>query len=228
MSIASKIKTVVKNPKAAIDYLSSRKIDWATVGNFKTKVYRSYEEYIEHQKKKVDLMSPDFLKLGKEFGVKLQERLEDNGYIVHGSSVLCLGARLGFEVEAFINLGCFAVGVDLNPGKDNNFVVAGDFHSLVWADSSIDIVYTNSLDHSFALGKVIDEIARVLKPGGIMVLEVCDGVDEGYSFDYYESYAWDKSSDVIDMFAKRGFKSIYGSRYTSPDKGKHVVMKLYK
>jgi len=228
MSVISKIKTVINNPIAAIDYFFSRKLKWEGGGKLKVRDYNCYEEYVEHQKKKVNLMSGDFLEQGKEFGVMLEKRISDSGFAKEGMSVLCLGARLGYEVEAFINRGCFAVGVDLNPGKDNKYVLVGDFHKLVWADSSIDMVYTNSLDHSFDLEKVISEIVRVLKDGGFMVLEVCDGTDEGYRFDYYEACSWKKSSDVVDMFLKFGFVVEFKSRYTAPDIGNHVVFKIIK
>ena len=228
MNAINKIKTVIRNPKVVIDYLFARNIKWEKSGDLKVKGYNSYDEYVGHQKKKVGLMSGDFLELGKEFGHNLEERIRIYGYAKRGMSVLCLGARLGYEVGAFINQGCFAVGVDLNPGKDNRYVVTGDFHNLVWADSSIDAVYTNSLDHSFDLEKVISEIVRVLKDGGFMFLEVCDGTEEGYKFDYYESCSWKRSSDVVDLFEKFGFMEIADFRYRKPDIGKHVVLKLKK
>ena len=46
--------------------------------------------------------------------------------------MLCLGARLGTEVRALHNLGYFAIGIDLNPGVDNPYVLMGDFHKLVF------------------------------------------------------------------------------------------------
>ena len=48
-------------------------------------------------------------------------------------TVLCLAARIGTEVKAFLDLGCFAIGIDLNPGTDNRYVVHGDFHDLQFA-----------------------------------------------------------------------------------------------
>lgn len=42
-----------------------------------------------------------------------------------GTTVLCLGARLGGEVRAFKSHGATALGIDLNPGEGNMDVVAG-------------------------------------------------------------------------------------------------------
>ena len=71
------------------------------------------------------------------------------------ASVLCLGARQGTEVKAFLDLGCFAVRIDLEPGAENQFVVQGDFHDLKFPTESVDIVFTNSLDHAFDPKKMI-------------------------------------------------------------------------
>ena len=37
------------------------------------------------------------------------------------------------EVRAFLDHGAFAVGIDLNPGRDNRYVMVGDFHQLQFA-----------------------------------------------------------------------------------------------
>lgn len=226
MSIRSKLETVLFNPSAVVGYLFSKKFNWRGDGCFKYKAYDSYDEYMMHQKEKLNLMGDKFLKQGKDFGRILEARLRRSGRVMRSKSVLCLGARLGYEVESFINLGCFAVGVDLNPGKDNKYVVSGDFHKLVWGDNSVDIIFTNSLDHSFNLEDVVIEIKRVLKKGGLMILEVCDGTDEGYEFDIYESVMWKKLSDVVDIFVKHGFKVVLETRFKMPDCGSHIMFRL--
>jgi hypothetical protein len=50
----------------------------------------------------------------------------------------------------------FSVGIDLNPGPRNGYVLHGDFHNIIFADASIDAVYTNALDHSFDLQELRD------------------------------------------------------------------------
>jgi SAM-dependent methyltransferase len=192
------------------------------------KIYGSYDEYIDHQKEKLNVIGDGMLDEIEKFESILYKRLAGSSVEWEGRSVLCLGARLGQEVRAFNSVGCFAVGVDLNPGKDNKNVVVGDFHNLQWGDSCVDVVYTNSLDHSFDLEKVIREIKRVLKNGGLMVLELNLGSKEGYEYGYYESVAWDRVCDVIDMFRKEGFWTVESKDFMEPFAGRHVIMGLTK
>ncbi|MEY2527921.1 MAG: hypothetical protein QOJ05_11, partial [Verrucomicrobiota bacterium] len=118
---------------------------WDAEGDrFQKRGYSSYEAYLEHQKAKLE--THDFGRYDEEFRATLRERLSALEIEWPGGTVLCLAARIGTEVKAFLDLGAFAVGIDLNPGADNRYVVHGDFHDLQFAPGSIDVVYTNSLD----------------------------------------------------------------------------------
>src|SRR3989304_7073077 len=75
--------------------------------------------------------------------------------------VICLGARMGEEVQAFKDLGYDAIGIDLVPNEP--LVIHGDFNNLQYANDSVDIVYTNAIDHCWDMGKFTDEMKRVLK-----------------------------------------------------------------
>ena len=87
--------------------------------------------------------------------------------------IVCLGARQGTEVEVLRDLGFQrAIGVDLNPGPANPLVVEGDFHQLDLPDQSVDLVYSNSLDHAFDLNLFFAEAKRVLRPGGYALYDV--------------------------------------------------------
>ena len=118
--------------------------------------------------------------------------------------MLCLGARLGTEVRALHSLGHFAVGIDLNPGPKNPYVLPGDFHDLVFADGSVDCIYTNALDHVFELEKVIAEATRVLAPGGIFLAEFEIGFSEGHTPGSYEATHWRDSQQLIDTIRDLG------------------------
>ena len=117
-----------------------------------------------------------------------------------------LGARLGTEVRALMELGHLAVGVDLNPGAANQYVLHGDFHHLVFPDRSFSAVYTNTLDHVFDLPRLVDEIRRVLVPGGVLIADVVPGFDEGH-------LPGDPSIDLLDQRRCAG---------GSPDGGRHA------
>lgn len=164
---------------------------WIHRGNISQRRYDSYETYSAHQRSKLDdlLVTTDFSRNTKSTRL-FRQRFELAREILPGSSVLCLAARIGSEVEAFISLGHFAIGIDLNPGPKNPYVVVGDFHKLVFADQSVDCVYTNSLDHAFDLERVAREVSRVLKPGGIFMLDAVYGYEEGYTVGNHDAAHW--------------------------------------
>ena len=96
--------------------------------------YRSYDDYVTHQRAKLERVG--LAEYDVTFRQALAERLAATGLVPHGSRALCLAARIGTEVKAFIDVGCFAVGIDLNPGQANRYVVTGDFLDLQFADRS--------------------------------------------------------------------------------------------
>ena len=156
----------------------------------------------------------------------MKERLLDDfvNCDMEKGSVLCLGARLGGEVRSFIESDCFAVGIDLNPGKDNKHVLYGDFHDLQFHSNSIDIVFTNSLDHALDIFKVLEEIKRVLKPEGHLITEIANGGKSGP----YEAINWENINEIIEIIEKFGFKLIKREKINEPDRGEHCVFKKEK
>ena len=93
--------------------------------------------------------------------------------------MLCLGARLGGEVRAFKGLGMIALGIDLNPGRSNMDVVAGDFHDIPFPDGAFDFSYSNVLDHVFDTARFAREVCRVMKPGGTFFATLYPGDSQG-------------------------------------------------
>ena len=166
----------------------------------------------------------------REYDVKyrivLRERLRQQGIVRAGMTVLCLAARLGTEVKSFLDLGCFAVGIDLNPGKENKYVVYGDFHDCQFPTRSVDVVFTNSVDHVFDFDRFINETKRVLKPDGLFVLEIYKGEEEGVHARYYESVHWKKIDDVLELFLKSGFRIIKTLDFNYPWHGQHISFAL--
>ena len=177
---------------------------WTSRSTFQNRTYDSYEAYLEHQKAKLE--THDFADYDTEFRATLRERLATLDLVWPGRSVLCLAARIGTEVKAFLDLGSFAIGIDLNPGKENRYVVQGDFHNLQFAPSSVDVVYTNSLDHAFDIDRIAREILRVLKSDGLLIVEAVQGRDQGVSPGFFESFFWKNIDELIGLFEKAGFK----------------------
>lgn len=224
-----RIKRGLKNPIAAGRYVLKsivhKRYKWSKVEGFQKKVYKTYADYLRHQKEKLNLVKPWLENYDVEYRKALTARLATNVVVQPGMKVLCLAARLGTEVKSFHDIGCFAYGIDLNPGVGNEYVVTGDFHDIKTPDFSVDLVFSNSLDHGFDLDKIIKEVRRVLSPGGVVVLELMKGVEEGVEDEYYASLLWDRTGDVIEAFVGAGFEQVSCVDISFPWNGTHVTLK---
>lgn len=192
---------------------------------FRRRLYRSYEDYLKHQKAK--LAQIDLSRYDVEFRNHLRQRIEVLEIAKRGDTVLCLGARLGTECLAFKELGCFAVGIDLNPGAQNLHVVHGDFHHVQFPDSSVDHVFTNALDHVFDLNQVILEVKRILHPKGSFIAEIVRGSldSEGREPGAFESYWWDSVERVVRIIESHGFVIEQRHRFSYPWQGDQIVFR---
>jgi SAM-dependent methyltransferase len=197
---------------------------WDAEGDrFQKRGYDSYEAYLEHQKAKLE--THDFGRYDEEFRATLRERLSALEIEWPGRSVLCLAARIGTEVKAFLDLRAFAVGIDLNPGPDNRYVVHGDFHELQFAPGSIDVVYTNSLDHAFDIDRIGKEVLKVLKPEGMFLVEAVQGRDQGTNPGFFESFFWKNIDELIRQIEAAGFLVAKRSPITRPWPGEQICFR---
>jgi SAM-dependent methyltransferase len=179
--------------------------------------YKDYDAYVAHQVEKLGRVYPiigahDYRRgtlivfdaLFKQVIKKCLNRKI-------GGRLLCLGARLGEEVVAWQNLGFDAIGIDLNPGPNNKFVIKGDFHNLEFEDESFDYVFSNSVDHVLYIDKFNKECHRVLKKGGKALFEVRphqpesvlddikkDGTNAGNP--WCESFYWETQEELVKLF----------------------------
>lgn len=177
---------------------------WQAEGDMSFRRYGSYDEYIAHQSSKLAKVSHRLDENEELHYNEFVSRLETCAPLKEKNSVLCLAARIGSEVRAMISLGHFAVGIDLEPGKANAYVLPGDFHRLIFADNSIDAVYCNSLDHVFDLGKVVGEVRRVLRPDGIFIADLLAGYEEGFTAGEYEATHWKTVAAIVEKIKDLG------------------------
>lgn len=201
---------------------------WEKGGAFERRRYADYGTYIEHQKTKLGAFrSKSVIGHDRRFHAALLERLRALPIDFTGRTVLCLAARQGSEVRAFIDRGAFAIGIDLNPGPSNRYVVVGDFHALQYADSSVDVVYTNSLDHAFDLDRIMAEVTRVLRPRGVFLMEANTGGGAGAEAGPYESLVWSSADVLLDRIRGYGFELERRSSFTEPWVGEQFVLRFH-
>ena len=192
-------------------------------GSFQKRHYHSYEEYLEHQAAKLE--THDFGNYDEEFRNALRERLTVLGVDWSGKTVLCLGARIGTEVKAFLDLGASATGLDLNPGENNPYVVRGDFHDLQYPPGIFDAVYTNSLDHAFDINRLAKEVLKVLKRDGVFIIEAVHGRDRGINPGFFESFFWNNIDELVSCFAHAGFTLHHRTPISRPWPGEQICLK---
>jgi SAM-dependent methyltransferase len=204
------------------------RVGWRDDGGFRVRDYKDYNQYVRHQETKLASMlrgkSQWLEQYEREYPEILRARLEAGGHMRAGLRTLCLGARLGGEVRAFLALGCFAVGLDLNPGPKNRYVLHGDFHHLVWPDESVDVVFTNALDHALDIGGVLKEVRRVLAPQGLFLVEASVGTEAQAAGDF-ESLAWARLEDLVATIEAAGFKQVGRASFSQPWLGEHLAFR---
>ena len=120
-------------------------------------------------------------------------------------------------MKALHALGHFAIGIDLNPGQDNAYVLPGDFQRIVFPDGSIDAIYTNALDHAFDLEGIVGEVRRLLRPNGLFIADVLLGYEEGFIAGEFEATHWANSQSFIERIREIGDFALEGMR----DLGQH-------
>jgi len=179
-------------------------------GDFHYRDYSSYEEYIEHQSQKFNeilKVQGGFRNRGiLEYRKRFYRRFRHvPGFLNKSALILCLRARQGTEVEVLWDLGYKnAVGLDLNPGPENPYVKPGDFMDLEYPDASIDMIYTNCVDHAFNLDQFFREHARVLKADGCAIYDI---EINGMGCGTFEAVGWE-SEDAVFLLALKYFKNV--------------------
>jgi hypothetical protein len=178
-------------------------------GGLQYRNYGSYEEYVTHQIQKFD----EILKMGVGYTNSIVAQYRKRFYrrfrhlhrwVRPAARILCAGARQGTEVEVLRDLGYRnAYGIDLNPGPKNQWVVEGDFLNIDAADGSIDVFYTNAVDHAFDLERFFTEHARVVSDQGVAIYDI--GVDAKGGI--FEAVSWDSDSVVFQLML-RHFKRV--------------------
>jgi hypothetical protein len=106
----------------------------------------SYEDYLVLQKKKTSGPQRIHKWQNEEWDFKFNGFIrmfkKHSEFTLNKKEALCLGARTGQEVEALRSMSINSIGVDPNAFPLNT--IEGDVHDLKFADSSFDLVFTNT------------------------------------------------------------------------------------
>lgn len=231
MKFINKAVKVIKKPNLIIRHFKNRK-KWhfdvnKSDSGLSKKVYKNYNQYIKHQISKLDRIGEKRMnEYDRNYRRHLKERLQALNILESGMAVLCLAARIGTEVKSFIDLGCFAVGIDLNPGKNNKYVVHGDFHKVQYANKSVNIVFCNSIDHSLNPDQLFKETRRVLKFDGYFIIEIGQGAGNEKALQKnFEAIDWEGNEVIIKKIKSHGFELIIDNKFNYPWSGVQFVFK---
>lgn len=163
---------------AAVNRRSSASAADSAIAGLKIRPgYTSYESYIQRQLNKT--LNPKLRKIWttRDWARKIQVfsaffgDLKRTSLLSNSSKALCIGARMGQEVEALRRVGVSdSIGMDLVPSPP--LVVQGDFHRQPFAADTFDFEFSNVFDHALYPDKFVGEIERTLKPGGVCVLHL--------------------------------------------------------
>jgi SAM-dependent methyltransferase len=178
--------------------------NWRHTTGLSTRTYESYAQYVAHQKSKLHEIGGEAFVDPRKAVEMFRKRFSGLSRLRENATILCLGARRGEEVQALREMGHFALGIDLEPGKDNAYVLTGDFHDIRFGDTTVDAVYINCLDHALDINKIVKEVRRILKPGGVFIVDIVYGFEEGFLVGDHDCMHWPTARAFAALLAGTG------------------------
>lgn len=162
--------------------------------------------YVDHE---------PWLSTAREFDVALEL-----GAPLAGKWVLDVGAGRGWAAAQFAVRGANAVALEINPDRHVGLgrsidtmahtgarfsPVIGDSENMPFADGAFDIAFASAaLHHTSDIGLVLTNIARVLRPGGLLLAmhEPCaaDGEDVDPLLEEERSYGINENHPGLDGY----------------------------
>jgi Methylase involved in ubiquinone/menaquinone biosynthesis len=92
-----------------------------------------------------------------------------------GMVMLDNGCGRGEYIDAFSKLGIVVCGADICNSKENITVLNMNIDKLPYADNTFDVVFSKSvIEHIEKTEFYMDEMKRVLKPGGQLIISTPD------------------------------------------------------
>jgi ubiquinone/menaquinone biosynthesis C-methylase UbiE len=177
----------------------------------------------------------DYERARPSYPVALVDALVDDLGVVPGATVLDLAAGTGKLTRLLVATGAHLVAVEPIAEMRAQFaavlpaieILEGTAESLPLGDASVDVVTVAQAFHWFDPGPALDEIARVLRPGGALALiwnlrdEAVDWVDqfsaiigEGVELPYRRDYTFRWWADTVG--ASRHFGPLVERTFDNP------------
>jgi SAM-dependent methyltransferase len=148
------------------------------------------------------------------------DHLFSNYPMPHGALVLDVSCGQGVALQHFAERGCQPVGITLNEieleecHKQNNTVVQMDQSFLDFPDATFDLVWERHVvEHRIFPYFTLSEFSRVLKPGGLLYLEV-PGAETTYKHELnVNHYSMLSHTMWLSLLERSGFTTAEAQRY---------------
>jgi len=138
----------------------------------KEKAYRDYLQ-VQYDRSLDKYKQEDKSNLEKNRKDEFNKLIEEQYDFLYCKSALVIGCRNSYELDLLEKKGVKEViGIDLFSFDQRIKII--DMHNMnIFKNNTFDLILSShSLEHAFDYEKVLDEIYRVIKPGGVLAIEV--------------------------------------------------------
>lgn len=130
--------------------------------------------------------------------------------------IVDIGCAKGDFIRGFVDCGCDAYGVDISETMVAEAQRRGlnahhcSFEDAPFSDEYFDLVVsTEVFEHMAYLGKTLTKINKVLKPDGVLIVQVPNDI-EGYRRYFYRKIWWMIPPMHVRYFTRRSVENIFG------------------